>query len=202
MLPWSIQVFEKDLGSQLRLWDWLGLTEQWSTDFSAYNYTDTKKKTTYKPFPYPQQQSYGLVPQYATPLKILTAMAGIFSGGNKIRPHVVAAVSDSESGKKYYLDEVEIEPDGFTEIISKGAIEVEWILRSQADSGSSGALFFEGKDVDIMQFITDSEKAAVSAAHKKINDFTSLKPYFEFLDSKLPYYKIRVGLTLLAKQSS
>ena len=147
MLPWSIQVFEKDLGSQLRLWDWLGLTEQWSTDFSAYNYTDTKKKTTYKPFPYPQQQSYGLVPQYATPLKILTAMAGIFSGGNKIRPHVVAAVSDSESGKKYYLDEVEIEPDGFTEIISKGAIEVEWILRSQADSGSSGALFFEGKDL-------------------------------------------------------
>ena len=63
-------------------------------------------------------------------------------------------------------------------------------------------LFFEGKDVDIMQFITDSEKAAVSEAHKKINDFTSLKPYFEFLDSKLPYYKIRVGLTLLAKQSN
>jgi len=63
-------------------------------------------------------------------------------------------------------------------------------------------LYFDGKDVDIMQFITESELAAVTEAHKKIQDFTSLKPYFEFLDSKLPYHKIRVGLTLLAKQSS
>ena len=63
-------------------------------------------------------------------------------------------------------------------------------------------LFFEGKDVDIMQFITETEQAAVSQAHKKIKDLTSLKPYFEFLDSKLPYYKIRVGLTLLAKKSN
>jgi ATP-dependent DNA helicase RecQ len=62
-------------------------------------------------------------------------------------------------------------------------------------------LFFEGKDVDIMEFITESEQAAVTEAHKKIQDFTSLKPYFEFLDSKLPYYKIRVGLTLLAKKA-
>lgn len=147
ILPWSLKIFERDLGTQLRLWDWLGLTEQWSTDFSAYNITDSKKETAYRPFPRRGQQSYGLVPEYASPLKILTAMAGIFSGGKKIRPHVVAAVSDSETGKKIHLDENEIEIDGFTEIISKGAIEAEWLLRSQAEPGSSGALFFEDKDL-------------------------------------------------------
>ena len=62
-------------------------------------------------------------------------------------------------------------------------------------------LYFDGEEVDIQQFITQAEQAAVIKAHKKIQDFTSLKPYFDFLDSKLPYYKIRVGLTLLAKKA-
>ena len=62
-------------------------------------------------------------------------------------------------------------------------------------------LYFDGEKVDIQQFITQAEQAAVIKAHKKIQDFKSLKPYFDFLDSKLPYYKIRVGLTLLAKKA-
>ena len=62
-------------------------------------------------------------------------------------------------------------------------------------------LYFDGKEVDIKQFITQPEQDEVIRAHKKIQDFTSLKPYFEFLDSKIPYYKIRVGLTLLAKKA-
>ncbi len=146
-VPWSIQVFETDLGSQLRLWDWLGLTEQWSTDFSAYSHTDKNRETTFKPFPSSQRQSYGLVPEYATPLKILTAMAGIFSGGNKIRPQMVAVVSDAESGKEYRLDSDKIETDRFSEIVEEGATELEWILRSQAGSGSSGALLFKDESL-------------------------------------------------------
>jgi len=63
-------------------------------------------------------------------------------------------------------------------------------------------LYFDGKDVNIQQFITQTEQAAIIEAHREIQDSTSLKPYFEFLDSKLPYHKIRVGLTLLAKEIS
>jgi len=152
LLPWSIQVFKTDLGSQLRLWDWLGLTEQWSTDFSVYNHTDKKRETAsrvFSPFSHLKYQSYGLVPEYATPLKILTAMAGIFSGGKKIRPHVVAAVSDAESGKGYRLDKENVEIDEFTEVINEGSEELERIFRSQSDSGSSGTLFFGSKDLII-----------------------------------------------------
>jgi cell division protein FtsI (penicillin-binding protein 3) len=146
-LPWSIRIFKPDLGSQLRLWDWLGLTEQWSTDFSVYNHTDKNKGTDTSPFPSSQYQSYGLVPEQATPLKILTAMAGIFSGGNKIRPHVVAAVSDAESGKEYRLNANETETDLFADIVKEGAMEMEWMLRSQATQGSSGALLLRDENL-------------------------------------------------------
>jgi cell division protein FtsI (penicillin-binding protein 3) len=146
-LPWSIRIFKPDLGSQLRLWDWLGLTEQWSTDFSVYNHTDKNKGTDTSPFPSSQYQSYGLVPEQTTPLKILTAMAGIFSGGNKIRPHVVAAVSDAESGKEYRLSANETETDLFADIVKEGAMEMEWMLRSQATKGSSGALLLRDENL-------------------------------------------------------
>jgi len=125
----------------------LGLTEQWSTDFSAYNQTDRNVETASRPFLPSQRQSYGLVPEYATPLKILTAMAGIFSGGNRIRPHLVAVVSDAESGKEYRLNGDETEPDVFTEMVKKGAKEMDWILRSQANLGSSGALLFRDESL-------------------------------------------------------
>ena len=63
-------------------------------------------------------------------------------------------------------------------------------------------LHIEGKDVMLDKLISQSELAAVIKAHESINDSSSLKPYFEFLDEKLPYYKIRVALTILQKENS
>jgi len=87
------------------------------------------------------------VPEYATPLEILTAMAAIFSGGNKTRPHVVAAVSDAESGKGYLLNGGEVATDRFTEIVKEGTKEMELLLKSQSRSESSGALFIGDKNL-------------------------------------------------------
>ena len=145
--PWSVYCVETDLGSQLRLWDWLGLTEKWTTDFSAYNHTDNNRETAFRSFLHSGYQSYGLVPEYATPLQILTAMSGIFSGGNKNRPHVIAAVSNAKFGKEYFPDGEKIETDGFTKIIKEGTKEMRWLLRSQASSGSSGALILGDKNL-------------------------------------------------------
>lgn len=147
VLPWSVQVCRTDLGSQLRLWDWLGLTEPWSTDFSAYYDTDKNRETAYRPFRDPPGQSYGLVPEYASPLQILTAMAGIFGNGNKIRPHAVAAISDKVSEQGFKLVEYEVETGEFTDVIKKGAKEMEWMLRSQSSSVSSEVLFFRDENI-------------------------------------------------------
>ena len=155
LYPWSIQPLEKNLGNQLRLWEWLGLTEHWSTDFSAYDQTLNYRETIYKPYLFSQRQSYGLVPEYATPLKLLTAMAGIFNGGKKIRPHVVAAVVDQKTGKEYRLPlAFQDESNGYAGTIKDGAEEVEQLLRSQADRSSSGTLFLQ----DANLLVAPSEK--------------------------------------------
>lgn len=60
-------------------------------------------------------------------------------------------------------------------------------------------LYLDGKKIALKPLITQKDLAAVISAHKAINDTSSLKPYFEFLDAKLPYYKIRVSLTLIEK---
>lgn len=147
VLPWSVQVCPINLGSQLRLWDWLGLTEPWSTDFSAYYDADKNRETAYRSFHYRSGQSYGLVPEYATPLQILTAMAGIFGSGNKIRPHAVAAISDKVSEQGFKLVEYKVETGEFTDVIKKGAKEMEWMLKSQASTGSSEVLFFRDENI-------------------------------------------------------
>jgi len=141
MLPWSIRVVEQNLGFQLRLWEWLGLTEQWSADFSAYDKPSENRKTPYTPFLTSQRQSYGLVPEYASPLKILTAMTGLLGGGERIRPHVVLAVADAETGEKFHLPPYQGSSKEFAKIIKKNAKEMEQLFKSQADSDSSGTLF-------------------------------------------------------------
>ncbi len=151
LYPWSIQPLETNLGRQLRLWEWLGMTEQWYTDFSAYDQAVKSREIVYKPFIHSQRQSYGLVPEYATPLKILTAMTGIFNGGTKIRPHVVSAVSRQGAGKESYLQASQDKSWGYGRVIKAGAKEVGLLLRSQASQGSSGTLFLEDENVLVAQ---------------------------------------------------
>lgn len=60
-------------------------------------------------------------------------------------------------------------------------------------------LYQDGQDIDLRQFITDEELAIITEAHSTIQDTQQLKPYFERFNGEMPYYKIRVGLTVLEK---
>lgn len=61
-------------------------------------------------------------------------------------------------------------------------------------------LYLEGKDVSLDEFIEADVLALVANAKKVLKNETALKPYFEFLGEKVPYEKIRVGLTILQKE--
>ncbi len=60
-------------------------------------------------------------------------------------------------------------------------------------------MYLAGKKVDLNPLITQNELAAVIKAHDSIKDASTLKPYYEFLDEKIPYHTIRVGLTIIEK---
>ncbi len=87
MLPWSIAAGTIDLGSELRLWEKLGLNEQPRLDFVAENPKPRKLKLLN------QDESSGSdvssVPKFATPIQMLMAMTRILNGGLAVTPHVV-----------------------------------------------------------------------------------------------------------------
>jgi len=70
-------------------------------------------------------------------------------------------------------------------------------LKIETISGHLLKLYLDGKSIDVNSLIQPHELEAVKAAKSSIKDTSAIKPYFEFLDEKLPYYKIRIGLTLL-----
>lgn len=61
-------------------------------------------------------------------------------------------------------------------------------------------LYLEGKDVSLDEFTTPEVVKSVANAKKVLKNEMTLKPYFEFLEEKVPYEQIRVALTILQKK--
>ncbi|WP_273565367.1 DNA helicase RecQ [Maribacter halichondriae] len=57
----------------------------------------------------------------------------------------------------------------------------------------------EGKDIDLHQFITSEEIENIKKAQNALPEAEGLKPYFEYFDEKVPYWKIKMGLYFIEK---
>ncbi len=53
-----------------------------------------------------------------------------------------------------------------------------------------------GVEFDLLQFFTSEEIQQVKTAQKALENPDALKPYFEYFEEKLPYWKIKLGLYL------
>ncbi len=146
-LPWSVSSIGMNLGFQLRLWNWLGLTDEWHTDFSQYKEGGKTQAINMKLFRQVAGQQYGLVPDSTTPLKLFTGLTELFSNGTAIRPHAVGAVVDTVSGEKFPLPVYRGEFDSVSETINSSSKEMERLLKSMAVPGSSGTLYFSDRDL-------------------------------------------------------
>jgi len=95
---WSLAPPNTSLGSQLRLWELLGLNESLSTDFYPDDMEPKTRGRRAGVAHLEQQQLYGLSPESVTPLNLLTAFSVLLSGGQRIRPFMVKNIIDPESG--------------------------------------------------------------------------------------------------------
>jgi len=85
---WSLSPQDLNLGGQLRLWEKLDLGKRLKLDFGSFeSEADTWKKRETRVFP--PKQMFGLAPEYAKPLNLLTAFAFLLNGGRSVRPFVV-----------------------------------------------------------------------------------------------------------------
>ncbi len=58
-------------------------------------------------------------------------------------------------------------------------------------------LYADGKNIDLSIYVNDNEVQKIREAFLKIKTTNALKPYFDYLEEKIPYYKIRLGLTII-----
>jgi len=58
-------------------------------------------------------------------------------------------------------------------------------------------LYADGKDIDLMQFVTKEEVSRVRSASEELGNPPEIKKYFEFFNESLAYEKIRIALAIL-----
>ncbi|MBP9601838.1 MAG: helix-turn-helix domain-containing protein, partial [Lutibacter sp.] len=89
----------------------------------------------------------------------------------------------------------ELYKEGFTieEIAEKRNVKSTTIFSHLAK------LYADGKDIDIYKFVSVEEVEQVRKAQEKLENPPALKPYFEFLNGEIEYFKIRLALSIIDK---
>lgn len=59
-----------------------------------------------------------------------------------------------------------------------------------------------GAEIDLYQFISSEEIQKIKEAKERLENPEALKPYFEYFEEKMPYWKIKMGLHLISDQET
>jgi len=138
---WSLAADNKNLGSQLRLWEWLGLEEISGSDF--YTPTQFGKMSAGKQKPViTSMTSYGFVPEFATPLNLLATYSILLNEGKKVYPHGVKKILDRVTGAEVKFSGKEDAGQLPTSWTESGGDLIGSLFRSQARHGDSGTYLF------------------------------------------------------------
>ncbi len=54
----------------------------------------------------------------------------------------------------------------------------------------------EGKNIDLRKFVSDQEMKNIKRAQTELDKPEGLRPYFDYFDEQMPYWKIKMGLYL------
>ncbi|MCP3890661.1 MAG: PASTA domain-containing protein [Desulfobulbaceae bacterium] len=138
---WSLAPAETGLGKQLYLWENLQLGGDSKTDFF------TEKKTSvnggYEQVRVKQDStSFGLIPEKATPINLLTAFSVLLNGQFDSSPFVVKKVLDLKTGEEVSLVDVEKDSTEPKTSDSTSLALVKGLFQSQATFKDSGSYYF------------------------------------------------------------
>ncbi|MCD8413163.1 DNA helicase RecQ [Tenacibaculum finnmarkense] len=118
--------------------------------------------------------------------------------GGEFMDEIKKFIKDKKQGKKdTTLETYKLYKEGFAidEIAEKRSLKAQTIFSHLSK------LYLEGKEIDLQKFITADTVKLIANAKKVLKNEPTLKPYFEFLGEKVPYEQIRIGLSILQKNS-
>jgi len=73
-------------------------------------------------------------------------------------------------------------------------------LKSTTIFSHLAKLYTDGEDIDIYNFVTKEEVEKIRIAKDKLESPQALKSYFEYFNSEIEYFKIRLALTIIEKE--
>jgi len=78
-------------------------------------------------------------------------------------------------------------------------ISIQRQLKTPTIYSHIAKLFLEGKPINIYNFITKADVEAIHKAKIELDNPTALKPYFDYYNEQMDYFKIRLALSVLEK---
>ena len=136
-IPWSLELKDVQSGSQLRLWDTLGLSGSPVLDLpqdeAAAVDSIVRVRTSRG------SMKYGMVPTVASPVQILQALGHLVNGGQRMYPHLLGRILEEGRGLEHFYSPV-FTDERPAEVVTYGVSqEVCRLLRSQGRSAPLGA---------------------------------------------------------------
>ena len=112
----------------------------------------------------------------------------------------VKAFTESKKISKKKSDTHRVTYELYKEGLSIDEIAKHRQLKSTTIYSHIAKLWSEGKAIDIYDFISKSEVESVKTAKQELQSPDGLKPYFEHFEEQLDYFKIRLALSIIAKE--
>jgi ATP-dependent DNA helicase RecQ len=97
-------------------------------------------------------------------------------------------------------DTYKVTYDLYKEGLSIDDIAEKRNLKSTTIFSHLAKAYTDGKPIDIYEFVTKEEVKKVRKAKDELKNPPALKPYFEYFNSELAYFKIRLALTIIDKE--
>jgi ATP-dependent DNA helicase RecQ len=109
----------------------------------------------------------------------------------------IVAFSNEKIKTRKKKDTHKITYDLYKEGLTIDEIAKNRNLKSTTIFSHLALLYTEGKDIKIYDFVSKEEVEMVRKAQEKLEKPQALKPYFEYLNSEVEYFKIRLALTII-----
>ncbi|WP_136798728.1 hypothetical protein [Desulfosediminicola ganghwensis] len=109
--PWSISKDSTSLGAELRLWEKLGFSAGYPEDFGNSSERLNRSGGIFK-VANPDERNFGTVPEFLSPLELMSGVSTLLNGGISVQPYLVEAIVSAEDGRELSLRNQQQESTG------------------------------------------------------------------------------------------
>jgi len=153
VMPWSVSTAGSSLGAELRLWERLGFGASYPVDFGNSSETGNRSGGIFR-VPDINEANFGTVPEFLSPLELLTGLSILLNGGTMVQPYLVEAIVSAEDGNELVVSHQPVEAGKSGQFALNPKVSDE-IARGLKAAGTShelgGVLLSDAKRVSINQ---------------------------------------------------